>query len=416
MQDIMNTELLKRRQFLAATGAGAIALAGLGVSRRALAAPPLPTWVANLPLWRWHQIPNTALSSVEPSPRPLGSTGPRSKIETWNGATLKRAGSVYMLGAAGGHADYAGNEVNALRLGVETPAWAQLRAPSANSAIINGTQFYLDNRPSSTHTYYATQFIESTNRMVVIGSPGVAGPFPAAPADWLLVGDKRSFSFNVGTGDWDSPDAFPLFPAAGDFTAALCVKHPWTDNIYYSRSYGTGWYRWTRSSNSWVKLSNVTRAPWYAGTAIDPLRDRMLIVGNYSPAAPEVRDLNGTSVAASFGGLGAAALTLSGYPGVMYDEANDRYLVLHNAGATIRLLRVHPTSWIVDEPATTGTAPAARPNGLQNAAQYAPELGGFVLANSYNGNVYFMRTSTTPGVTPTPDTTPPSAPTGLTIS
>jgi hypothetical protein len=364
------------------------------------AAPPTPTgpvpdWVAALPLWHWYEIPNTALSSVDPAVQPLGITGPRSKIDAWCGAALKRLGSVYMLGAAGGHADYAGNEVNALALNVASPRWTQLRGPSLNADIINATQFYRDNRPSSTHTYYATQFIDASNRLMIFASPGVNGPglFPDPPSDFPYLGALRSFSFNMATGDWDPPDFVAQFPSSGDFTAALCVKHPLTGDVYYSRSYGTGWYRWTRIANTWSKLSNVSRAPWYAGAAIDPLRNRMLVVGGYSPGPPEVHNLDGSSVSVSFGGLGASALALSGYPGVMYDEALDRYVVLYNSTSGIQVLRVHPETWLVDDPSMTGAKPAARMNGMQNAAQYVPELKGFVLANSHTGNCWFVRTS-----------------------
>lgn len=354
---------------------------------------PVPAWVASLPLWQWYEIPNTALSSVDPAVRPLGSTGPSSKIVAWCGAALKRSGSVYMLGAAGGHADYAGNEVNALALNVAAPQWAELRAATANADIINAAQFYLDNRPAATHTYYASQFIESLNRMMVFASPGLNGTFAAAPNGYPYVGDKRSFSFNVSAGDWDAPDYVAPFPGSGDYFAGLCVKHPWTDDVYYSRNYGSGWYRWTRVSNSWTRLSSTTRAPWYAGAAIDPLRNRMLLVGGYSPIAPEVRNLDGSSVAATFTGLGPSALAVTGYPGVIYDEALDRYLVVYNANGGINVLRVHPETWLVDDPSVTGTAPTARPNGIHNSVQYVPELKGFVIANSYGGNVWFVRTT-----------------------
>ena len=353
----------------------------------------LPDWVAALPLWQWYEIPNTALSSVDPAVRALGTTGPSSKIDAWCGACLKRRGSVYMLGAAGGHGDYAGNEVDALELNVPSPRWTQLRGPSANTDIINGTQFYLDQRPSSTHTYYATQFIESLNRLMVFSSPGVSGQFPTAPADFPYGGDKRSFSFNVTTGDWDAPDYVPQFPGTGDFTAALCVKHPLTNDVYYSKSYGSGWYRWTSATNTWTRLSDVSRAPWYAGAAIDPLRNRMLLVGGYSVSLPEVRSLNGAGVTAAFAGLGATVLSLNGYPAVIYDETTDRFLVAFNSGTSIKILRVHPETWFVDEPAMTGNAPAARTNGLQNAMQYVPELRGLVVANKHNGNVFFVRTN-----------------------
>ncbi|MDO8777633.1 MAG: hypothetical protein Q7K57_54740 [Burkholderiaceae bacterium] len=381
---------------LAACGRGEAA-AKTSLPRVPPSAPPPPTgalphWVAALPLWQWHEIPNTALSSVEPAIRALGVSGPRSKIDAWCGACLKRSGSVYMLGAAGGHADYAGNEVDALALNVATPRWTQLRGPTPNADIINATQFYLDRRPSAAHTYYSTQFIEPLNRMMVFASPGAFGPFPPAPSGWPYLGDKRSFSFNVATGDWDPPDYVAQFPGSGGQFANLCVKHPWTNDVYYSRNYGSGWYRWASATNTWSKLSDVTRAPWYAGAAIDPLRSRMLLVGNDTALAPEVRALDGSKIAASFSGLGSAALTLTGYPGVTYDEAMDRYIVAFNSGNAIRILRVHPETWFVDEPAMPGIAPAARTSGLQNAMQYVPELRGLVVANRYDGNVYFVRT------------------------
>ena len=89
---------------------------------------PLPAWASPLPLWEWYEIPNTALSALDSSlgivtGNPPGITGPSSKITAWCGATLKRQGSVYLLGACGGHGDYAGNEVDALALNTDTPQW-----------------------------------------------------------------------------------------------------------------------------------------------------------------------------------------------------------------------------------------------------------------------------------------------------
>lgn len=397
-----------RRQFLHLAAAPVSSLLLAACDRSAAAAetnlspgvpraPPsttgtLPEWVATLPLWHWYEIPNTALSSVDPAIRALGVTGPRSKIDAWCGACLKRHGSVYMLGAAGGHADYAGNEVDALTLNVATPRWIQLRGPTPNTDIINAAQFYLDRRPSAAHTYYATQFIEPLDRMMVFASPGAFGPFPLAPNDWPYLGDKRSFSFNVATGDWDTPDYVAQFPGSGGQFASLCVKHPWTHDVYFSRGSGSGLYRWASASNTWSRLSNATGRSWYAGAAIDPLRDQMLIVGGYIASPPEVRALDSSKIAASFSGLGASVLTLSGYPAVIYDEAMDRYVVAFNSGAFIKILYVHPETWLVDEPAMAGIAPAARANGVQNAMQYVPELRGFVVANRHNGNVYFVRT------------------------
>jgi hypothetical protein len=364
--------------------------------------------VSSLPLWQWYPIPGTALSSVEPSPRPGGITGPRSKIDAWCGATLKKAGSVYMLGAAGGHGDYAGNEVNALALNTATPRWTQLRAPSDASAVINDTQFYLDRRPAATHTYNSTQFIDSINRMFVLPSPGMGwSALPSAPAGFPYSGDVGvAFSFNVSAGEWDLPPAagaaaitssnYPVAvcPARGDFTAALCVKHPISEDVYYSRNYGNGIWRWIARENRWIRVNEWGRNPWYAGAAIDPYRSRMLLVGGYGSGAPEVRGLDGAVQSVFFGGLGASALQLGGHPGVVYDDANDVFLVFFNSGTSISMLRVNASTLVVDRPSLTGAVPAARANGIHNAVQYVAELRGIVVANSYTGNVMFMRTST----------------------
>ena len=368
----------------------------------------LPAWVGALPLWEWHAIPNTALSSVEPTPRPLGITGPASKIIAWCGATLKRRGSVYLIGAAGGHADYGGNEVDALQLNSESPRWVELRGPSANADILNGCGVYLDGRGASTHTYYATQFIDARDRLIVFENPGAAGPFSEPPAGYPY-NRPISTSFNLATNDWDPPTYIPSYTAGGDWTACLVVKHPVTEDVYYNR-FAAGWWRWTQATNTWVKLSGHNQPGNYRGAAIDPTRNRMLLVGG--TGAPEVRELDGTPIPTTFGGLGAAALALTGYPSVLYDEVNDTYLAVFNDGASIRVLRVHAGTWTVDAPATTGTPPAARQNGLQNAAQYVPELGGLVLANTYQGNVYFMRTSSAGGTVPAPPTPAPAAPSG----
>jgi hypothetical protein len=355
----------------------------------------LPAWVAALPLWQWYEIPNTALSSVDPAVRALGNSGPSSKIEAWCGACLKRSGSVYMLGAAGGHADYAGNEVNALALNVENPQWVQLRGPTPNSDVLNASQFYLDNRPAASHTYWATQFIDPLNRMLVFASRGLNGPFPVAPANFPFTGYNRSFSFNSTTGDWDAPDYIAPYTGNGDDLGAMCVKHPVTGDVYYSRNSSSQWWQWQCASNTWSKLSAIARSEWYAGAAIDTQRNRILVVGSYDASAdPEVRALDGSVISAIFGGLGKAALKVGGYPCVQYDEANDRFMVAFNSSTGIRILRVHPETWFVDEPPFTGTLPATRTNGLQNALQYVPELKGMVVANKHHGNVFFVRTAT----------------------
>lgn len=120
----------------------------------------------------------------------------------------------------------------------------------------------------------------------------------------------------------------------------------------------------------------------------------MLIVGDYSGNLnPRVRDLSGNSIAVNFTGLGPDVLKMGGYPGVVYDETNDVFLVFKNTASGILTYRVDANTFVVDEPNISGTLPATRQNGIQNSIQYVPELGGVVIANSYYGNVKFMRTA-----------------------
>jgi len=353
----------------------------------------IPSWVARLPLWRWYEIPNTSLASIEPTPRPPGITGPSSKIRAWCGAALKRQGSVYLIGAAGGHADYAGNEVDALYLNSENPRWVQLRAPTASPDIIDRSPLYLDNRPSATHTYWYSQFIDARNRLMVFAVPGMNSPaLPAPPPAWPYANlSSLVHSFSMHANDWDRPDSIARFPGSGDYLGALCLKHPTTEDVYVCRN-GGELYKWLQVSNSWSLVGRTQRSEYYCGAAIDPNRSHMLLVGSYrGETAPQVLDLSGASVPVRFGGLGVDSLTKSGYPGVVYDEANDRFLSFINEGSSIKVYRIHPETWFVEEVKMSGASPSARDNGILNAVQYVPELKGVVIANSYSGNVFFAR-------------------------
>jgi hypothetical protein len=81
---------------------------------------------------------------------------------------------------------------------------------------------------------------------------------------------------------------------------------------------------------------------------------------------------------------------MGGYPGVVFDEHNDRFLVIKNS-SPLTIYAVTPDTWAVSLLATTGLAVPARQNGILNAIQYVPELKGLVLAQSYTSDVYFMR-------------------------
>lgn len=358
----------------------------------------LPAWVSALPLWQWYEIPNTAMSSIAPSPTPPGQAGPSSKINAWCGATLRRQGSIYMLGAAGGHSDYCGNEVNALALNVETPAWVQLRAPTATADVWERTPVYADLRRSAVHTYWATQYDDANDRMLIFSS---GGPFDTAgvddcPPEWpYQQNEPVLMAYDRAAGDWLAPDALTPFPFGSTSSADLCCTDPVNGDVYYAKSQQGRLWRYRPSTDTWSDIG-----AWYlngaqCGAAVDHARGRLFYVGDSANSrTPGMRNIvDGSDASPTFGGLGASALVMNGYPGVVFDEANDCFLVAKNDASTIEVYRVDADTLEIDMPEVAGTKPAKRQNAICNAFQYVPELRGVVVANSYTGNVQFMRTA-----------------------
>lgn len=370
----------------------------------------LPSWVSSQPLWTWFNVPNSTLSSagVTPSPSPGYSiTGPSSRIDTWCGAALKRSGSIYLIGAAGGHRDYAGNEVIALTLNTESPGWSMLRTSSADATMYDQTEVYSDNRRAATHTYYSTQFLQSLNKLVILPSLGIfQSGAPSAPGGFQYPdGTALVCSFNLGTNDWDAIDtiARPLNGGAGggiegDWTAQRVCVNPITDEIFLSRYGATNGRAWKYNpgTNSWSSVNSVYQIG-YGGAAVDFTRSRMLCIGNYDgDMAPQVYNWDTlANLTGSISITNGSQLIGGGYPGLIYDEANGTFLAFLNT-SPITIRRVTWTganSMTVDTPSITGTL-AQRSNGIQNSVQYVPELKAVVIANSYTGPVKMMRVAT----------------------
>lgn len=382
--------------------------------------PGVPAWLAGAVVNQWVSIAGTALSSVQPSPLPVtpsGTSDASNKINAWCGAALRRSDGTYLVGMAGGHKDYAGNEINALRLRADVPAWEEVSARTPDASLYNRSAFNADLKGAASHTYYYLQFLESLGVFVSFTNSGVdygAAPSPAPlnppfpawpyiatdPATWT-GGTGYDFrwspAFDLAARTWKSPTYIPAFPSTvGDWTAAMCVKHPTTDDVYIART-GDRWRKFTAATQTWSDVSANTEQN-YAGAAIDPTRSRMLVVGGFAgAAAPRVRDLSGNLISVTFGGLDPSVLQGAGmsYAGIVYDEANDRYLVVKN-DSPVSIYAVDASTWAITLLSTTGTAPPQRTNGIQNSVQYVPDLGGasgIVIATEYSGNVRFLRTA-----------------------
>lgn len=369
----------------------------------------LPAWLSGSDLYEWVSIQDTklsdldavALASYQPPVNPAG------KVDAWCGGTLRRQGSVYMLGAAGGHGDYAGNEVCALALNVDYPAWEQVRPPTALVDIVKNASVYLDGRRAAIHTYWSTQYDHLHDRMLIVSGGGINGTWdqlvtPTPPDyEWGTAMSPPStglkiplMAFDFATKDWLPPSTLGLMPYTEStiFTDALCCENPVTHEIFHVRQGAySGMLKYSIATDTWSAVPGSTGYISNLGSAIDTLRNRMLIAGM---GAPRVFDItSGSIVASTFGGLGNSVISGINYAGVVYDEGADCFFVVAAQNGLSILYRIDPVSYEVSQVVTTGPTPTARPKGAMNAIQYVPELRGLVFHNSYTQDVMFLRTA-----------------------
>jgi len=350
-----------------------------------LQSPPpagLPDWVSVLKPGEWYEIPNTALSSVAPSPTPLGWTGPSSKVDAWTSFVVDtRTSKVYSL-ANGGHADYAGNEVDVLELELAQPRWAELIAPTPNeqiSASVYCGSYYVDGRPTSRHSYYGVTLNEFDDRIMLFGG-----------AQWCNAGGfhNKVDSYNIGSNSWNPANTHPDVPV--DLIAHGMSVNPSTGDVYMLNQHSLR--RWNRSSNTWTEINpvgGITSADgYYAMSAFDTARGRVLFLSDQVRRVYSLAD--NTFAPVTLSGPNAATV-LVGAAALVYVPAVDRFLV-RLAGAGGAIYEIHPTSFEVQPFRTSGgDAVPATLYGPYNKFLYVPRLHGAVYVPTHGGNAWFLR-------------------------
>lgn len=313
----------------------------------------------------------------------VGNFGPNAKVDAWTGfAVDTRDSSVYSV-ANGGHMDYAGNEVNRIRLSDNAPAWTEPRASTPVSQIVMNSSHYADGRPTSRHSYYGTAVNEVRNRAMVFSGARWGDGFSLFNLD----------GFNLATNDWDGARTYPDAPNTdlGPFNGWATVDQKSTGNIYAFANYSV--LRWSSTTNSWSR--QVTNTPvygQYAATAVDTKRNRILVVGGEHNDRG-VYDLTANTMqSVSFSGPNAGSMSGNGN-GMVYDLALDAFLLRKSdAGGTI--YRINALTFSVDILPTTGSAqPPAALNGVWTRFLYVPQLKGLAYFPTYGGNMWFLRTS-----------------------
>ena len=343
----------------------------------------MPAWRQGLSVGQWTLIANTALSSAPISVQTypgLGATGPASKTIAWTGFSIDTRDSSVYSAANGGHNDYAGNEVNRIRLSDNVPAWTEARAATPIAQVVASATHYADGRPTSRHSYYGSVFNEVRGRAMTFAGSRYGNGSMTPTVD----------GFNPSTNDWDPAGTYPNVTSFGVYLGGAIVAHKSTGNVYTFNNWSID--RWNSSSNTWTSMiPNSIVYGQYAATAVDTRRNRILIVGGSNNERSVYDIATNTAQNVTFTGPNAGMVNGSGN-GLVYDPLQDAFLLrTGDAGSTI--YRINAQTFAVDSMTTSGgSSVPASTNGVWTRFLYVPQLKGVVYFPAYSGSAWFLRT------------------------
>lgn len=345
----------------------------------------MPAWRRGIAVGEWRQIAGTAMASAPVGVKTfpgLGNTGPSSKVIAWTSLAIDTRDSSVYSAANGGHLDYAGNEVNRIRLSDDLPAWTESLASTAPAQIVASATHYADGRPVSRHSYYGEVVNEQRNRVMTLAGSRFGSGNIVATVD----------GFNLATNDWDAARTYPdSLPELSAMAGAAIVEHKATGDVYAFANRNV--LRWSNSANTWTRQASGTTAyGQYSATAFDSRRNRILVVGGnaddrglYDLAADTLQNV-------SFAGPEAAALGGDGN-GMVYDPLLDAFL-LRKPGPGNTVYRINARTFSVDTlPNSGGNNLPGAPNGVWKRFLYVPALKGIIYVPTYTDDIWFLRTT-----------------------
>ena len=344
----------------------------------------MPTWRQGMAVGEWRQVAGTALSTapmaVQTYPS-LGNSGPSAKVVAWTGFALDTRDSSIYSAANGGHSDYAGNEVNRIRMTDNAPAWTEPHPSTPPSQVIASTSRYADGHPTSRHTCYGTGVNEVRNRVMILGGSRFG--------DGSMLGTVDGF--NLGSNTWDGPSAYPdAFAELGNTPCPAVVENKSTGDLYVFAQWNV--LRWTNSSNTWTRaLTSTSTYGQYAASAMDTRRNRMLLVGGSANDHAVYNVATNTIQLVTLTGTNAPSISGDGNA-MVYDPQMDAYLVrMPGGGSTV--YRINASTFSVDTlPNSGGGQIPTAPNGVWKRFLYVPALKGVIYFPTYTDSAWFIRT------------------------
>lgn len=321
-----------------------------------------PAWIDNFPILTHAQLPaGTQWSLSNPASGSYQFGSPHDAIKAWGSIELTESGTLISLG--GGHNNYSGNEVRECNLMVTAPAWAVTDTGTPAAQQIQTSEYYLDDKPSSFHSYHNLFFNENYQELWHHG-----------PSAVYSISSPNSYN-SVHRYDFVTKQ---YKPRAQNFAAARAggtywpkCKDPLTQDIYWLDSNDFRPLSRTRSSDRTTAIvanTNLGAQFAYASALFDPVR-RWIFVGSGNAGggggATGYRVINITTAQVT-------NITLTGVANFNdvenqwhYDPVGDKYAIViaHGpyGGTSWRYIEVTPsqstTTWTASEVSIAGTPP-----------------------------------------------------------
>lgn len=307
-------------------------------TRRSKPEPDTPAWFSGS-LNTWFSYATTIASAQS-----TADTG----ITAYSGGT--NVGPIVIVNG-GGHNDSSSNEVDAIDLSADAPAWTQLRARTA-SVTANVTH-YGDGRPVSRHTGWDIQGIESKNKVFLFGGW-------ARHNDANAVGDKID-AFDLSTNDWVTAGTYPDKTGIqrGNVPQPVCQDD--SGNVYVWSLSSGGFdgtvYKWTASTETWsTLLTGGTDNGYNNPMAYDRTNNRLVIMrGTSNSVYIDLSDNSLHSITWTGAQSGSAQNSCSFFwCGDLFSGAGG---FLMKPFGSSSFYQIHPTTFAITTYSLSGTAP-----------------------------------------------------------
>jgi len=348
------------------------ALAALLLAPAVCSAGDIPTALG------WHELPNTRIRSVCPSPAQYpeiqGVEGCSAVTEDWSGAAFDAVNDRMFI-TGGGHGGYAGNEVYLLDL--NTLTMSRINEPSRpvrDGCLFNGT--YADGRPVSRHTYAHLAYLSGVNRIFLAGGSRWQCGF--------FIGD--AWTFDPAADVWVEK-SYVNGPRVG-FGLSLAVD-PHSGLVYAHDDFDL--YSYDPAADQWTRRAQNQQGPGdYKAGVIDPSRRRYFYYAEADRTLYWYEISDPTGMLTRQSGPTSGCTFMDTYAaGWEYDPVLDR-LVAWIGGDTVYLL--DPETRACTTVAYPG-GPAAVNNGTFGRFRYSPVSQAYVTCNNVDDNCYALRLS-----------------------